>query len=437
MQSKTGYLTRSDRMRSRTLSSSARQHEGRSRRTELEIPQPLCHSDDNDDEENSLHSHDSDRDPHPPRRRPLSLRQRLRHFTWAWYTVTMSTGGLSVLLFNQPHQFPGLRQIGMAVYATNIILFLTITSLLVARFLLHPGSLKASLLHRRESFFVATALLSIATLLTSTERYVVARADPHAAVVAAVQWSFWAYVAVAVTAAVAQYASVFSRHRLRLDRAMPTWILPIFPVMLAGTIASVVADTQPDVAAVPMIVAGLTCQGLGLAVAGMMYALLVGRLFSAGLPDREHRPGLFMCVGPPAFTALALVGMGNGLPDEFDADFDGVVDARTLRTLAVVCAVFLWALSFWWFGVAAVAVAARTPRYFHLGWWAAVFPNSGFTLATIALGRAMRCGPILGVATGMSVGVVLAYMFVLGHTVRAVWVQDIMYPGRDEDFDDA
>jgi len=420
-------------MRSRTLSSGARQLEVH---PELVILRQPCRSDDdNDDEEQSLHPSESDPDPHPHRRSPLPFRQRLRHFTWAWYTVTMSTGGLSVLLFNQPHQFPGLRQIGMAVYVSNIAFFLAITSLLIARFVLYPATLKESLTHRRESFFLPTALLSVATLITSTERYVVSRDDP--AVVGAVQWSFWAYVGVAVVLAVTQYAFVFSRHRFRLESAMPTWILPIFPVMLAGTIASVVADTQPDVAAVPIIVAGLTCQGLGLSVAGMTYALLVGRLFSAGLPDREHRPGLFMCVGPPAFTALALVGMGNGLPDGFDADSDGVVDARTLRTLAVVCAVFLWALSFWWFGVAAVAVAMRPPRYFHLGWWAAVFPNSGFTLATIALGRAMGCGPILGVATGMSVGVVLAYGFVLGHTVRAVWVQDIMYPGRDEDFDDA
>jgi tellurite resistance protein TehA-like permease len=212
-------------------------------------------------------------------------------------------------------------------------------------------------------------------------------------------------------------------------------MLPIFPVMLTGTIASVIADTQPDIAAVPILVAGLTCQGLGLSVAGMMYALMVGRLLSVGLPDREHRPGLFMCVGPPAFTALALVGMGNGLPDGFDANFDGVADALMLRTLSVVAAAFLWALSFWWFGVAAMAVVMAPPGYFHLGWWASVFPNSGFTLATIALGRAMRCGPILDVATGMSVVVAVTYIFVFCHLVRAVLIQDIMYPGRDEDFD--
>lgn len=428
------YPTRAERLRFRRMSS-ARQLEDQPPRP-VSVAELLLRPRDRHQYpcyDTHVH-HTQEEDNHSHRRRRLPFRQRMKHFTWAWYTVTMSTGGLSVLIFNQPHGFPGLRQIGTTVYVANIVLFIAITSGLIARFILFPDMFKQSITHAREGFFVPTVLLSIATLITSTERYVVSPDDRK--VVGAVQWSFWGYMAVSIVMAVAQYGFVFSRHRLRLENMMPTWLLPIFPVMLTGTIASVIADTQPDIAAVPIVGAGLTCQGLGLSVAGMMYALMVGRLFSAGLPDREHRPGLFMCVGPPAFTALALVGMGNGLPDGLDANADGAVDALMLRTLSVVGAVFLWALSFWWFGVAAMAVMMAPPRYYHFGWWASVFPNSGFTLATIALGRAMRCEAILHAATGMSVVVVVAYLFVFCHLVRAVWLQDIMYPGRDEDFDD-
>lgn len=380
------------------------------------------------------HSHESDT--YDGGKRKIPFRQRMKHFTWAWYTLTMSTGGLSVLIYNQPHQFPGLFHIGICVYIFNIAFFIAVTAGLIARFVLFPGTFKQSITHARESFFVPTLLLSIATLITSTDRYAIPKDTGK--IVVAIQWSFWIYLLLSTVMAIAQYAFVFSRHRLLpFENMMPTWILPIFPVMLTGTIASVITNTQPDNAAVPIIVAGLTCQGLGLSVAGMMYALLVGRLFVSGLPGREHRPGLFMCVGPPAFTALALVGMGNGLPDGFDTNFDGVGDAAALRMMALVGAVFLWALSFWWFGVAALAVAMSPPKYFHLGWWASVFPNTGFTLATIAMGRARDSEAILYFATGMSCIVGVTYCFVLCHLARAVWVQDIMYPGRDEDFDDA
>ncbi|KAH8898405.1 hypothetical protein GQ53DRAFT_636045 [Thozetella sp. PMI_491] len=369
-----------------------------------------------------------------PNRPKFPLRQRMHHFTWAWYTSTMSTGGLSLLIFAQPHQFPGLRQIGLAVYIINLLLFTVICTAMLTRFFLFPGDLKKSLTHPREGFFFPTFFLSVATIITSTQRYVIPEND--VALLWAIQVVFWGYVIFTTILAVGQYSYVFSAHSFGLQTMMPTWILPIFPIMLSGTIASVIAATQPAIAAVPIIIAGLTCQGLGLSVAVMMYAHMVGRLMQSGLPNREHRPGLFMCVGPPAFTALAFIGMAQGLPTNFDADMDGALDLGMLRNMAIVGAVFLWALSFWWFFIAVLAVLQSPPKYFHLGWWAMVFPNTGFTLATISLGNAFQNEPVKWVASVMSIGILLTYSFVLYHNVRAFLIQDIMYPGRDEDVED-
>lgn len=383
----------------------------------------------------------SDEPADQPARSRLGIRARLEHFTWAWYTLIMSTGGLSLLIYAQPHQFRGLRQIGLAVYVINIVLFVLVTSAQVARFCLFPGTLARSLTHPREGFFFPTFFLSIATLITSTQRYCVPE-DPEVAratakgLLVVIQVAFWIYVVVTTSVAVGQYSFVFSAHSFGLQTMMPTWILPIFPIMLSGTIASVISETQPVASGVPIVVAGLTCQGLGIAVAFMMYAHMVGRLMQSGLPNREHRTGLFMCVGPPAFTALAFIGMAQGLPENFDHDMDGLVDAGTIETVGLIGAGFLWALSFWWFGIAILAVIQSPPKYFHLGWWAAVFPNTGFTLATISLGKAFHNEPIMWFATSMSILILVTFLFVLYHHVRAVIVQDIMYPGRDEDVED-
>jgi len=378
-------------------------------------------------------------DPHSSAARPkLSIRSRLQHFTWAWFTLTMSTGGISLLIAAQPHSFPGLREIGFAVYIINIVLFTLICSAILARFFLYPGTFKSSLTHKREGFFFPTFFLSIATLITSTQRYTIPDPPGRApeSILWAIQVAFWFYLIVSTVVAVGQYSYVFASHRMGLNTMMPTWILPIFPIMLSGTIASVIAGTQPAWEAVSIITAGLTCQGLGLAVATMMYAHMVGRLFQSGLPHREHRPGLFMCVGPPSFTALAVLGLARSLPATFDVDGDGFLDTSMIRTMAIISAGFLWALSFWWFGIAAVAVASSPPKDFHLGWWATVFPNVGFALATISLGREFRNETVLWFATAMSICLLVTYLFVLYSHVRAVLVQDIMYPGRDEDVDD-
>lgn len=348
----------------------------------------------------------------------------------------MSTGGLSLLIYAQPHQFTGLRYIGFTIYLINILIFTAITIAIGLRFLIHPGDLSRSIKHPREGFFFPTFFLSVATLITSTERYAIPDSEPG--LIWAIQGVYWGYVVATLLVAVGQYSFVFAAHSFGLQTMMPTWILPIFPIMLSGTIASVIAETQPEIMAVPIIVAGLSCQGLGLSVAFMMYAHMVGRLMQSGLPNREHRPGLFMCVGPPAFTALAVIGMANGLPTNLGSSNSDhqIFDADHIRTIAVICAVFLWALSLWWFGIALVAVVQSPPRYFHLGWWAMVFPNTGFILATIAIGKQLGSKCTLWVTSGMSILLVFAYLFVFFRHIRAVVVQDIMYPGRDEDVED-
>ena len=140
-----------------------------------------------------------------------------------------------------------------------------------------------------------------------------------------------------------------------------------------------------------------------------------------------------MNVGPPSFTALALIGMANGLPDDFDIENDGMPDAPMIRTFAIIIAVFLWALALWWFSIATIAVVSSPPKYFHLGWWAMIFPNTGFILATVSIGNAMKHEGILWVVTAMSICLFITYCFILYSQIRAVIIQDIMYPGRDED----
>lgn len=370
-------------------------------------------------------------DPFAPDRPMLSLRQRLNHFTWAWWTLIMSTGGLSLLIFAQPFQFPGLKIIGLVVYIINLILFTIVLSCLLARFFLFSGSFKQSLTHEREGFFFPTFFLTMATLITSTYRYAIPAGDIH--LNWGIQVAFWSYVLVTIMVAVGQYSYVFRRHNLEVRTMMPTWILPIFPIMLSGTIASVIAETQPDSMSPAIVLGGLAAQGLGFSVSFLMYGHMVGRLMSYGLPGREHRPGLFMNVGPPSFTALAFIGMANGLPDNFDFDSNGVIDVHFVRQVALLGAVFLWGLSFWWWGIAVIAVISSRPKFFHLGWWASVFPNTGFVLATISIGKALNSQIILGFTVFMTVCLFTTYFFVLYHNIRAVLKQEIMYPGRDED----
>jgi len=370
-------------------------------------------------------------DPYDPNRPHPPLRARMKHFTWAWWVFVMSTAGLALLAFAQPYQFPGLKQIGLVFYIITLILFVIVCSGLLFRFFSFSGTFKASLTHEREGFFFPTFFLTLATLINTTYRYAIPPGDTH--LNWGIQVAFWSYMIITFALAVGQYSFVFRVHNLEVKTMMPTWILPIFPIMLTGTIASVIASTQPAAISPAIVYCGLAAQGLGMSVAFLMYGHMVGRLMSFGLPGREHRPGLYMCVGPPAFTCLAFIGMANGLPDNFDQDSNGIVDVGFIRQIAVLAGVYLWGLALWWWGIATVAILSKRPKYFHLGWWASVFPNTGFVLSTITLANALDSDILKGFATFMSVCVVLTYSFVLFHMIRAVLKYEIMGPGQDED----
>ena len=90
----------------------------------------------------------------------------------------------------------------------------------------------------------------------------------------------------------------------------------------------------------------------------------------------------------------------------------------------------------WWFFIAVIAVAISPPKFFHLGWWAMVFPNTGFCLATISVAKQFDNQGLKILGTVMACIVFIIYFVVLQAQIKAVWRQDILYPGRDEDFND-
>ncbi|CAN9328928.1 hypothetical protein CUC08_Gglean008155 [Alternaria sp. MG1] len=410
----------------------------------LQSPPPM------DDVDLEKHKHDdghSGWDKHtkiPGRKDPnqpyLTFGERIRHYTWANYTLTMATGGLGTLIAIQPHSFPGLITIGAVFYILNLMLFTAVTMTMVLRFTKYAGSFKASITHEREGLFLGPFFLSIATIITGTQKYVIEayEADhPNRAwAVTTMAVAFWAYTFFAFCLASFQYSFLFCHHTYKLTSFMPSWLLPIFPIMLSGTIASTIAASQPVSARMPILVAGLGCQGLGFTVAILMYAHYIGRLMQVGYPDREHRGAMFIAVGPPSFTCLALIGMANALPDDFDLQGDGLVDAKLLRTLALIVALFLWVLAMWFFMVTLIAVINSWAVYFHLGWWAMVFPNTGFVIATISIGNSLKDETVLYVGNGLTIAVITMWFFVLFKHVQAVYVADIIYPGMDEDIAD-
>jgi C4-dicarboxylate transporter/malic acid transport protein len=378
----------------------------------------------------------------------IGIRDRVHHFTWAEFTATMSTGGIALLLAQTPHRFKGLNAIGSIFFIFDIVLFVIFCALMCTRFVLFPRSFAASLSHPTESLFFPTFWISISNLLSNIQDYGVPHCGPW--LVVTLRVIFWVYVACTFSVAVGQYFFLFTGKPLTIQSMTPAWLLPVFPIMLCGTLAALLSPSQPPDQALPILIAGISFQGLGMLIATFMYGGYLSRLMSQGLPSPNTRPGMFVAVGPPAFTGLALLGISQDLTRIYPSygTITHVSNPETipdvLRIIAVSAAVFLWATSFWFFSIALVSVIdgalgrRKGKEYgmnFHLVWWSFVFPNVGFTICTISIGKALGSEGILWVGTVMTVILVAVWTFVSSMHVRAIWKGQILWPGKDEDHD--
>ncbi|KAF4627872.1 hypothetical protein G7Y89_g10281 [Cudoniella acicularis] len=340
----------------------------------------------------------------------LGIRDRIHHFTWAWFTLSMSTGGIGLLLAQTPHRFSGLTVLGEIVFILDLVLFLCLCTAITTRFILFRKALMSSLKHPTESLFFPTFWISISNIISNVQGYGVPRCGDW--LVVTVRVLFWTYLACTFCVAVGQYLFLFTGKSLTIQAFTPAWILPVFPVMLTGTLASLVSSSQPPQHALPIMVAGITFQGLGILIATYMYGTYLGRLMTSGLPRPDTRPGMFIAVGPPSFTGLALLGISQDLSRIYPSygTISGIshpdIIADVFRIVALCTAIFLWATAFWFFSIALVSVlygVFTEGMSFHQVWWSFVFPNVGFTIATINIGNALMSEGIRWLGSVMTI----------------------------------
>ncbi|KAK7193031.1 C4-dicarboxylate transporter/malic acid transporter [Paraphaeosphaeria sporulosa] len=366
----------------------------------------------------------------------VPLRGRIEHFTWTWFTLTMSTGGIANLLNAQPNTFAGLTTIGKIIFIVFIVMLVFNFMMIATRFIQSPGALTASLTHPTESLFFPCMWLSLAVLLMNTQAFGVPSSGPW--LVTALKVLFWIYLACTLLVAIGHYHVLFTAGKhVSIHSMTPSWVLPVFPVMLSGSIASSIASSQPYEDRLPIIVAGVSCQGLGFFVSLIMMALYLGRLMVDGLPAPKLRPGMFMAVGPPSFTSLALIGMSTSIPQGYGYFAEHPMAMDVLQPLALVFAIFLWSFAFFFYGIALVAcVQGYKDLYWSLVCWTFVFPNTGFAIATIKIGDQLNSEGIKWVGSIMTILLVAVWLLNLGMQARAIYNRTMLWPGKDEDRDE-
>lgn len=369
----------------------------------------------------------------------VSLRDRIAHFTWLWFISTMSTGGTAILLAETPHRFRGLYTIGVILFLFDLAVFTTLCLLMATRFAVAPRHTLRALLHPPEMFAFGAFLLSIAVLLGEIQVYAIrgqmgTRGPAWLWLIDAIHILYWIYAGCALFTASLQYFLFVWRRPSTPLPMQSSWFLSAFSVMLTGTVAALISETQPPARRLPIAVAGVLYQGFGWIFGFLLTVIFMQRLMEDGLPPPAKRPGLFIPIAVVGYTITALMGLARTLPRDYGyfASHPGAVDS--LQAVALFVGIFLWLFGFWWFAFALLSCLVSIPHMgFSLSWWVAIFPNVGYTLATIQLGLQLESEAILWVTSVMAILLVVVLIATWATCMWSVITRRIMWPGKDED----
>jgi tellurite resistance protein TehA-like permease len=171
-----------------------------------------------------------------------------------------------------------------------------------------------------------------------------------------------------------------------------------------------------------------------------MLTLYFTRLVNSSLPEIPKRPGMFVAVGPAAYTANACVALGMQAPKHVPDDLLGITSVPVgdiFKAMGLIIGIFLWLISFWFSALATVSIVLSAKHsHFTLNHWSFVFPNAGMTIALIYIANALDSPGIKGVCSGATIILVILWIWVAILNVKGLFEKKILWPGMDEDMED-
>lgn len=124
----------------------------------------------------------------------------------------------------------------------------------------------------------------------------------------------------------------------------PIWIFPAYPMLIIGPNAGILSAKLEPSRCLNIIIGGTVIQGVGFLVSLMVYSAFIYRLMTQKLPKENIRPGMFVSVGPSAFTVAGCVNMAAAAKRAFPKDFmgNGPLAAQILQVVVGFAMLWLW-----------------------------------------------------------------------------------------------
>lgn len=335
----------------------------------------------------------------------LGQRQNLiRQFTPNWFTVSMGTGVVALIV----SEFPMIKaltwQLGTGLWYFNILLFVLFSVLYGLRWAFYLHEAKQIFQHPSMSLFLGTIPMALATILNGFLKYGQPIYGDTAVQIAQTLW--YADVVLALLVAWAVPFAMYRHQEHALQQMTAVWLLPIVACEVAASSGGLLlGHLAADTHAVAILLGSYVLWGVSVLPAFAILTILMLRLVLHKLPEKELAVSSWLALGPIGTAALALLVLGHQAPTLM-ASLGLAQLGQLFHQAGILASLILLGFGLWWLGIAVLTTLhhAKQDLPFNLGWWGLTFPLGVYTLAILNLAQQLN----------------LAFLYAVGYAFAAI-----------------
>ena len=328
----------------------------------------------------------------------------IRQFTPNWFTVSMGTGVVALIV----SEFPMLKaltwQLGTGLWYFNILLFVLFSVLYGLRWAFYPHEAKQIFQHPSMSLFLGTIPMALATILNGFLKYGQPIYGDTAVQIAQTLW--YADVVLALLVAWAVPFAMYRHQEHALQQMTAVWLLPIVACEVAASSGGLLlGHLAADTHAVAILLGSYVLWGVSVLPAFAILTILMLRLVLHKLPEKELAVSSWLALGPIGTAALALLVLGHQAP-MLMASLGLAQLGQLFHQAGILASLILLGFGLWWLGIAVLTTLhhAKQDLPFNLGWWGLTFPLGVYTLAILTLAQQLN----------------LAFLYAVGYAFAAI-----------------
>ncbi|KAJ5621927.1 hypothetical protein N7528_005159 [Penicillium herquei] len=357
----------------------------------------------------------------PATKHDQGWRRVVRNFTPSWFSVTMGTGIVSILLHNLPYNGVWLYWISAGIFALNVLLFGLGCIISILRYTLYPEIFKVMIRHPVQSMFLGTFPMGLATIINMT---VFVCAPAWGEWVKYFAWGLWIFdAAVSVVIALSlPFILMTHGNEIHLSSMSAVWLLPIVSCIVAASSGAIVAEVLPNEQyALWTLLVSYVLWGIGVPLALMVMGIYFQRLTLHKLPPKAVIASVFLPLGPLGQGGYGMMKLGQCAEGIFaKTQTLETISGPILYTLGFLVAFVMWSFGLVWlfFALASITKSQKFP--FNIGWWGFTFPLGVYAASTIQIGAELSSKFFQIIGMILALFVVLLWIIVSIGTLRGV-----------------